>query len=66
MGFFTNLNLDGQTPARTRPRVGEEQWAPVAVPTTKRKKIQRILAPIVFGIAPVSYTHLTLPTILLV
>lgn len=51
MGFFTNLNLDGQTPARTRPRVGEEQWAPVAVPTTKGKKIQRVLAPIAFGIA---------------
>ena len=51
MGFFTNLNLDGQTPLRTRPRVGEEQWAPAAVPTTKRKKVQRVLAPIAFSVA---------------
>lgn len=51
MGFFTNLNLDGQTPVRTRPRVGEEQWAPAAVPTTKRKKVQRVLAPIAFSVA---------------
>lgn len=51
MGFFTNLNLDGQTPVRTRPRVGEEQWAPAAVPTTKRKKTQRVLAPIAFSVA---------------
>ena len=51
MGFFTNLNLDGQTPGRTRPRVGEEQWAPAAVPTTKRKKVQRVLAPIAFSVA---------------
>ena len=51
MGFFTNLNLDGQTPVRTRPRVGEEQWAPAAVPTTKRKKAQRVLAPIAFSVA---------------
>ncbi|MES6675076.1 hypothetical protein U6U79_02890 [Cutibacterium acnes] len=51
MGFFTNLNLDGQTPVRTRPRVGEEQWAPAAVPTTKRKKDQRVLAPIAFSVA---------------
>ena len=51
MGFFTNLNLDGQTPVRTRPRVGEEQWAPAAVPTTKRKKVQRVLAHIAFGVA---------------
>ena len=51
MGFFTNLNLDGQTPVRTRPRVGEEQWAPEEVPTTKSKKVQRVLAPIAFGVA---------------
>ncbi|MGK2308593.1 hypothetical protein [Cutibacterium sp. V947] len=51
MGFFTNLNLDGQTPKRTRPRVGEERWAPTAVPTTKRKKVQRVLAPIAFVVA---------------
>ena len=51
MGFFTNLNLDGQTPVRTRPRVGEEQWAPAAVPTTKRKKAKRVLAPIAFSVA---------------
>ena len=51
MGFFTNLNLDGQTPVRTRPRVGEEQWAPAAGATTKRKKAQRVLAPIAFSVA---------------
>nr|WP_156190524.1 hypothetical protein [Cutibacterium acnes] len=43
--------MDGQTPVRTRPRVGEEQWAPAAVPTTKRKKVQRVLAPIAFSVA---------------
>ena len=51
MGFFTNLDLDGQTPERTRPRVGEKQWAPTGVPTTKRKKVQRVLAPIAFVVA---------------
>ena len=51
MGFFTNLNLDGQTPERTRPRVGEKQWAPNGVPTTKRKKVQRVLAPVAFVVA---------------
>ncbi|MSS45534.1 hypothetical protein FYJ43_05650 [Cutibacterium sp. WCA-380-WT-3A] len=51
MGLFTNLNLDGQTPVRTRPRVGDEQWAPAVVPTTKRKKVQRVLAPIAFCVA---------------
>ncbi|EFS75530.1 hypothetical protein HMPREF9621_00375 [Cutibacterium modestum HL037PA2] len=51
VGFFTNLNLDGQTPVRTRPRVGDNQWAPAAVPTTKHKKIQRVIAPIAFGVA---------------
>ncbi|WCC80829.1 hypothetical protein O6R08_05060 [Cutibacterium equinum] len=51
MGFFTNLNLDAQTPPRTRPRVGEKQWAPAGVPTTRRKNVQRVLAPIVFLLA---------------
>ena len=31
--------------------MGEEQWAPAAVPTTKRKKAQRVLAPIAFSVA---------------
>lgn len=44
--FFTDLNLDGRTPIRVRPRLGE--WGPRKVPSTRLKKVQRILAPIVF------------------
>lgn len=51
MGIFTDLDLDGQSPTRARPRVGEKEWAPVGVPSTRRKKVQRVLAPVAFVVA---------------
>lgn len=46
VGIFTDLNLDGRTPVRVRPKVGE--WGPSGVPSTRAKKIGRIIAPIAF------------------
>ncbi|HEY9292230.1 MAG TPA: hypothetical protein VIP98_13185 [Microlunatus sp.] len=37
---FSNLNLNGHTPPRVQPEVGE--WGPEKVPTTKQKKRMRI------------------------
>ena len=39
-GSFSDLNLDGGAPIRTRPIHGE--WGPVEVPGTATKKRQRI------------------------
>lgn len=38
--IFSNLNLNGSTPPRVQPRLGE--WGPVKVPTTRQKKRMRI------------------------
>lgn len=46
VGIFTDLNLNGRTPVRVQPKVGE--WGPAGVPSTRAKKIQRIIAPIAF------------------
>lgn len=46
MGIFTDLNLNGRTPVRVQPGIGE--WGPLGVPSVRAKKIQRILAPIAF------------------
>ncbi len=46
MGIFTDLNLNGRTPVRVQPKIGE--WGPGGVPSTRAKKIQRIVAPIAF------------------
>jgi hypothetical protein len=40
--IFSNLNLNGSTPPRVQPNVGE--WGPVKVPSTKKKKRMRIWA----------------------
>lgn len=40
MRGFSDLNLNGDTPARVQPRVGE--WGPEAVPTTQAKKRMRL------------------------
>lgn len=37
---FSNLNLNGRTPPRVQPVIGE--WGPAKVPTTKQKKRMRI------------------------
>ncbi|QDP98810.1 hypothetical protein FOE78_14605 [Microlunatus elymi] len=37
---FSNLNLNGRTPPRVQPQIGE--WGPEKVPTTKQKKRMRI------------------------
>lgn len=44
MRVFSNLNLDGQAPLRAQPGRGE--WGPTGVPTTRWKKAQRIIVPI--------------------
>ena len=38
--IFSNLNLNGRTPPRVQPRLGE--WGPETVPSTKSKKRMRI------------------------
>lgn len=38
--IFSNLNLNGRTPPRVQPTVGE--WGPDKVPSTKAKKRMRI------------------------
>ena len=40
MKIFSNLNLNGATPPRVQPTVGE--WGPVKVPSTRQKKRMRI------------------------
>jgi hypothetical protein len=40
MRIFSNLNLNGATPPRVQPAVGE--WGPAKVPTTRQKKRMRI------------------------
>ena len=40
MRIFSNLNLNGSTPPRVQPLLGE--WGPSKVPTTKQKKRMRI------------------------
>lgn len=42
---FTDLNLNGKNPMRAQPRVGD--WGPEKVPSTRLKKWQRVLVPIV-------------------
>ena len=37
---FSNLNLNGATPPRVQPRLGE--WGPDLVPTTRSKRRMRI------------------------
>ncbi len=44
--IFSNLNLNGPTPPRVQPTIGE--WGPVKVPSTKSKKRMRILASVAF------------------
>ncbi len=46
MRIFTNLNLNGSTPARVQPKVGE--WGPQRVPTTAAKKRMRIWVSVAF------------------
>ncbi len=38
--IFSNLNLNGLTPPRVQPRLGE--WGPEMLPSTKQKKRMRI------------------------
>lgn len=48
---FSNLNLNGTTPPRVHPKIGE--WGPEEVPTTKQKKRMRI------------YVSIALPVVML-
>lgn len=45
MRVFSDLNLNGQAP--TRAQAGRGSWGPTGVPTTRWKKIQRIIVPII-------------------
>ena len=45
MAIFSNLNLNGPAPLRAQPKVGE--WGPSQVPSTRLKKWQRVLVPII-------------------
>ena len=45
MRIFSNLNLSGDAPVRAQ--VGRGRWGPTGVPSTRWKKIQRILIPFV-------------------
>lgn len=47
--IFTDLNLNGRSPARVQPKVGE--WGPMRVPTTGAKKRMRIWASLAFAAA---------------
>lgn len=49
MRIFTDLKLDGASSTRARPNVGE--WGPHLVPTTRRKRWQRIYVPLAFLLA---------------
>lgn len=46
--IFSSLNLNGRTPPRVQPKVGE--WGPEKVPTTKQKKRMRIYAAIALAV----------------
>lgn len=46
---FSNLNLNGRTPPRVQPAIGE--WGPEKVPTTKQKKRMRIYVGIALPLA---------------
>ena len=46
---FSNLNLNGRTPPRVQPSVGE--WGPAQVPTTKQKRRMRIYVGIALPVA---------------
>lgn len=43
---FTDLNLNGRTPARTQPKIGE--WGPHGVPSTRFKRWFRLWASLCF------------------
>ena len=45
MRVFSDLNLNGKSPMRAQPRVGE--WGPPLVPSTRWKKWQRVLVPLI-------------------
>ncbi|MBB1516253.1 hypothetical protein H5398_09770 [Tessaracoccus sp. MC1679] len=45
MRIFSNLNLSGDAPVRAQ--VGRGPWGPTGVPSTRWKKVQRILIPFV-------------------
>lgn len=47
--IFSNLNLNGSTPPRVQPNLGE--WGPEQVPSTKSKKRMRIFVSIALFVA---------------
>ncbi len=45
MRVFSELNLNGKNPMRAQPRIGD--WGPQKVPSTRVKKWQRVLVPVI-------------------
>lgn len=45
MRIFSNLNLDGPSPLRAQPGRGE--WGAQGIPSTRWKKFQRVIIPII-------------------
>lgn len=45
MRVFSDLNLNGPSPMRAQPKVGE--WGPEQVPGTRFKKWQRVFVPLI-------------------
>ena len=56
MRVFSDLNLDGTSPVRSQPELGE--WGPRNVPSTRWKRWQRLLVSVVFVIAVVAVVAL--------
>ena len=52
MRIFTSLNLNGSTPARVQPKVGE--WGPAMVPSTASKLRMRVWASLALTVALVA------------
>lgn len=50
--IFSDLNLNGDTPVRVQPRVGE--WEPHRVPGTAEKKKARVKVAIAFALTVVA------------
>lgn len=47
--IFSDPDLHGDSPERVRPRLGE--WGPALVPSTRRKRRQRVLVTVSFLVA---------------
>ncbi len=56
MRIFSDLKLDG--PAAPRARPGISRWGGADIPSTRKKRWQRVLAPILFVLMAIVITAL--------